>query len=228
MSWGTRGRISLCWRTMCMWWTNLGCWRSNADGRTQATWRTCTYQWCWLGTGGWGEVRAPTGRQHCIRLYSSWWLAATQRTIFQRWIIGGFLSSLIIRRRRYDSCVIMLLQLYNVFYMLLRDPFTLARSTGAALRCCSAVHRTAQSTRGRNHSARRHRNLNIFGRRRNNLLWKVGNLYSPCLILVALGDNLTKIPSAIFNARTNVRLTSTISFRGNCKNGISAALHAIR
>ena len=48
------------------------------------------------------------------------------------------------------------------------------------------------------------------------------------LILVTFRDDLRKVISNMFNCSTRCIHTSIISSRGNSRNGISAALHAIR
>lgn len=49
-----------------------------------------------------------------------------------------------------------------------------------------------------------------------------------CLVLIALGDDLEKCQLTIDNIQPKVQFTSIISSRGNSRNGMSAALQAMR
>lgn len=119
----------------------------------------------------------------------------------------------------------------NIVHVLLRYPLRLTRSSKAALWCWKSILGTAYSSnQGRGYPTGRYRNLNILRRARYNLFWQIRDVYSARLILVAFRDNLNDLVSRLLCSLGGINcvLTSMISSRGNSRNGISAALHAMR
>jgi hypothetical protein len=80
--------------------------------------------------------------------------------------------------------------------MLLGDPFRLTRgsnstgSTETTLRRSLAIWWASQALDRRDNAAWGHWDLQILGRCGNDLFWKVRDMDSACLVLIAFGDDL--------------------------------------
>lgn len=78
-------------------------------------------------------------------------------------------------------------------------------------------------------AARRCCRFRTFGGSRHNIGWHVRDFYSVGMVVVACWNDLQMCKLCLTNPqRLNIRLTSRISSRGNKRNGMSAALQAIR
>lgn len=126
--------------------------------------------------------------------------------------------------------------LIDILHVLLGYFFGGAGAPPAACRCPSSVARCTQTTGHWGHDATcGNRNSYVLRGRRYYLGREIGNLNPSCLIVVARRDNLINVFSLSSSQEYFFKLlqlprkhTSMISFLGKDKNGISAALHAIR